>query len=511
MIVEKLKEFFNSHYHHHHHHLVNENDNEIDDENSINYQIDYEAKAKNIFEELDKNGDGKIDMKELLDGIERGIIRIPSINTKNLESSKKKWAERIWKRLLIESQSANMINMSDFIKKIAARHQQIELMFHRFDISGDGQLNELEIRKAFKNIGINLKRNEVRHLIAHLDKSKTTTISLDEWNRYFQWNTESIDSLLGLWQRAVFVDFARDQSMPTEFTEDELEGGTWWRYMVAGAMAGAASRTITAPLDRIRIFQQVYGERNIVQTGRRLLKDAGLRSLWRGNFISVLKMMPESAIKFGTYEMVKQSIEDYLWTPLENDVTYINQNSHLSHPMKLGAGAFAGFLAQTTIYPLEVIKTRLALANKRDVREIVKEIYKNGGFRNFYRGYTINTLGVIPYAAVDFWSYETLREFYVKLVNDYERPPMHIILALGNISAVFGMYVAFPFYVIRTRKQSSFFYKNSIIDIMSNIYQKHGFRGFWLGSKANLFKILPAAIVGIFTFDFVAMNLGVER
>jgi hypothetical protein len=44
--------------------------------------------------------------------------------------------------------------------------------------------------------------------------------------------------------------------IPFSFIQ-ELITGMWWRHLVAGGVAGAVSRTCTAPLDRLKIVLQV--------------------------------------------------------------------------------------------------------------------------------------------------------------------------------------------------------------------------------------------------------------
>lgn len=102
------------------------------------------------------------------------------------------------------------------------------------------------------------------------------------------------------------LDFGEDSIVPDDFTEKELITGMWWRHLMAGAFAGSVSRTCTAPLDRIKVFLQVRGTEfgSLKLCIRHLLEEGGWRSMWRGNGINVLKIAPETALKFMAYEQV---------------------------------------------------------------------------------------------------------------------------------------------------------------------------------------------------------------
>jgi len=53
------------------------------------------------------------------------------------------------------------------------------------------------------------------------------------------------------------IDVGEPATVPDDFTETELQTGIWWRHLVAGATAGAVSRTCTAPFDRLKLFLMV--------------------------------------------------------------------------------------------------------------------------------------------------------------------------------------------------------------------------------------------------------------
>lgn len=53
------------------------------------------------------------------------------------------------------------------------------------------------------------------------------------------------------------MDIGEDLVVPDDFTNSEMVSGMWWRHLLSGGIAGAVSRTCTAPLDRIKVYLQV--------------------------------------------------------------------------------------------------------------------------------------------------------------------------------------------------------------------------------------------------------------
>jgi solute carrier family 25 phosphate transporter 23/24/25/41 len=53
-----------------------------------------------------------------------------------------------------------------------------------------------------------------------------------------------------------YLDIGEDLNVPDDFTPSEIASGQWWRHLLAGGIAGAVSRTCTAPLDRLKVYLQ---------------------------------------------------------------------------------------------------------------------------------------------------------------------------------------------------------------------------------------------------------------
>lgn len=87
----------------------------------------------------------------------------------------------------------------------------------------------------------------------------------------------------------------------------------------------------------------MYGNQhsNITACFKNMLIEGGIRSMWRGNGINVLKIAPESALKFMAYEQAKRLIRG-------------SRTKDLSIFERFMAGSLAGGFSQSLIYPLEV-------------------------------------------------------------------------------------------------------------------------------------------------------------
>jgi solute carrier family 25 phosphate transporter 23/24/25/41 len=86
-----------------------------------------------------------------------------------------------------------------------------------------------------------------------------------------------------------------------------------------------------------------------------MLNEGGVRSLWRGNGINVIKIAPETALRFFAYEKAKGFLKG-------------DKPSNLKAHEKLLAGSTAGVIAQTTIYPMEVCDLCLCFVSLAAIR-----------------------------------------------------------------------------------------------------------------------------------------------
>ena len=269
-----------------------------------------------------------------------------------------------------------------------------------------------------------------------------------------------------------------------------------WVTLVAGGVAGAISRTTTAPCDRLKVIMQAREpgkNTSIASEFRAIQKESGFRGFFKGNGTNVLKIIPETALKFLIYDEIKKLICTDLNSPSTGE--------------RLLSGAASGFLTQTIIYPMEITKTRLALAQDgiyKGIADCLRKIQRTEGTKALYKGWGASVLGIMPYAAIDLTIFNILRDKYIEKVG--RDPSTYTVLGCGAMSSICGQVVSYPFALIRTRLQSQGLpgkpvLYHGLLDCTRKTYMNEGVRGFYRGILPNFMKSVPAVAISYAVFE----------
>ncbi|XP_045471344.1 mitochondrial coenzyme A transporter SLC25A42 [Harmonia axyridis] len=269
--------------------------------------------------------------------------------------------------------------------------------------------------------------------------------------------------------------------------------------LAAGAIAGALAKTTIAPLDRTKInFQigkQPYSTRKALKFLKQTYKQEGFIALWRGNSATMARIIPYAAIQFTAHEEWKK-------------VLGVDGLKGKESPKKLFlAGSLAGVTSQSLTYPLDLARARMAVTKKMEyatLREVFSKVYEKEGLRAFYKGYVSTISGVIPYAGVSFFTYDTLKHLYKdKLEEKYSGFYPLFSLFSGACAGMLGQSSSYPFDIIRRRMQTDT--QGKYPTIMATILYMHRTEGLWRalykGLSMNWIKGPIAVGISYATYD----------
>ncbi|NXP80470.1 S2542 protein, partial [Ramphastos sulfuratus] len=309
------------------------------------------------------------------------------------------------------------------------------------------------------------------------------------------------------------VDFKGQDVEPVAATHLPAEGNQEKKNvlnsLMSGALAGAVAKTAVAPLDRTKIMFQ--GESLCLfaplHEAYRLIYhtylNEGFWSLWRGNSATMVRVIPYAAIQFCAHEEYKQLLGSY----------YGFQGKALTPFPRFIAGSLAGTTAAILTYPLDMVRARMAVTPKEMYSNIVHvfiRISREEGLKTLYRGFTPTILGVIPYAGLSFFTYETLKKLHADHSGRAQPSPAERLL-FGACAGLIGQSASYPLDVVRRRMQTAGVLGHtygSILRTMQDIVREEGLvRGLYKGLSMNWVKGPIAVGISFTTFDLTQILL----
>lgn len=300
----------------------------------------------------------------------------------------------------------------------------------------------------------------------------------------------------------------------------------FYEDFLLGGVAAGISKTVAAPIERIKLLVQNQGE--MLKTGRldrpyagigdcfkRTIANEGVGSLWRGNVANVVRYFPTQALNFAFKDYFKRLFgrnkEQHGW------LAWFAGN--------LASGGAAGASSLLFVYSLDYARTRLANDAKgaskgggerqfNGLVDVYRKTLASDGIGGLYRGFVISCAGIIVYRGFYFGLYDTIMPMLPKAMADN----FAISFAVGYGVTVAAGLLSYPIDTIRRRMMmtsgEAVKYRNSL-HCASEIMKAEGASSFFKGAGANILRGVAGAgvLAGFDKFKklYISYRLGTDE
>lgn len=213
-----------------------------------------------------------------------------------------------------------------------------------------------------------------------------------------------------------------------------VDNQNYKQIFLAGAFAGAFGDFISIPCERLKCLLQVQtalestakagltapgGQatatkfNGMVDCAKQLYRTGGIKSLYRGTFITLVRDIPTGGVYITCYT--------YLKNRLNQETPAANRTDKNGQPQKdfsvfrtMVAGGLAGMASSLTGLPFDVIKSRFQSApdgKYQNARQVLRELLRKDGVMGLYKGLPPVLIRTFPANAACFLGYELTQTF----------------------------------------------------------------------------------------------------
>lgn len=402
-------------------------------------------------------------------------------------------------------------NQQEIIKTIVnSKPNDYERLFHKLDISNNGEITLADFKKALVQMDHPIKENQqlINEVFSSFDTNHDHKIDFQDFKLYL---TTTDDQIL-----KGFNQIDRDN-------DGKLNKQDFVNYLTDNLHLSPSDRNIEI------VFHQIDSK------GDGFITYDEFR-----NFLLLMPRLGGSRIKTAFQYIVEE-----LDISSDGDVTLINQ--FLNGFGYFLAGGISGVVSRTCTAPFDRIKVFLiartdlsstVLHSKKTIerqisktatKQIIEDaknlhpktirspiiqaartIWKQGGFKGFYRGNGLNILKVFPESAMKFGSFEFTKRSLARFegVEDTKDLSKLSTYLAGGIGGVVAQFAVYPIDTMKFRLQCSKLDANLngnslLMNTAKELYREGGVKIFYRGILAGVGGIFPYAALDLGTFTTI--------
>jgi solute carrier family 25 (adenine nucleotide translocator) protein 4/5/6/31 len=291
--------------------------------------------------------------------------------------------------------------------------------------------------------------------------------------------------------------------------------------LLVGGSIGAISKTVMAPIERVKLLMQTQDSNPKVLSGevqrytsigdcfRRVRAEQGMLAFWRGNLVNCLRYAPQQGSALAVNDLLNNMFPAY------------NSNTDFwkSFGVKLFSGGLAGAIANTVCYPFDFARTRLASdlgkgkGQFKGITDCIVTTVRNQGITGLYTGWTVTVMGAFVYRAGQLGCFKQIQD-----LNPWQKDKgtLGAISSFAAVTAARTVVMPFnyPFDTVRRRMMlesekpvAQRIYKGSL-DCFFQVLKKEGTKVMYKGMVPELFRGVGGSLV-IVIHDRVKVIFGI--
>jgi len=437
---------------------------------------EHRHKVEAVFRKHDADNSGTIDGSELVNAL-RTLKALPD----GSPEAQRRFVDDLLARVEPDDDDASSLTLSEFQKLFDLG--RVRAAFKAVDTDGSGNATAAEVAAMLRRLGVpGASIADAKKFIARVDTSGDGTIDLEEFERAFEFvPLASLQAVAARWAALGALPECGGSDLGSATIP--VPGLRTWQTVMAGGIGGVASKSVVAPLERVRLAQQTGNANGLGLFGlmRSIVAAEGWRGLWAGNGTACIRVFPTGAITCTSYVNLLQL------TPADDEI------DAMEPIYRGGAAAAAALIGQVSTYPIEVVRARVTVSGA-PVMKTVREVANEGGMKAFYGGLAPTLAAVVPFVAVQNASIDLGRH---TTGHGAGGAPSYVHLWLvGAFAGCSAQTFTYPLDVLRRRLQvgalADEVARGGWVAAARGVMRREGFGSLFAGIGATYLKSVPS-------------------